>query len=75
MGINGTGISHSELEKAGSHGDLLALSLEGLGEVDGVGLGSWRTSRGLITCFLQPEEACLSHQQVGPGEVLLLGLW
>lgn len=25
--------------------------------------------------LLQPEEASLSHQQVGQGEVLLLGLW
>lgn len=75
MGISGTRSSHSELGEAGSHGDLLALGLEGLVKLDGVGLWSWRTSRGLITCLLQPEEACLGHQQVGPREVLLLGLW
>lgn len=75
MGISHTGNSHSELEEAGSPGDFLELGLEGLGKLDGVGLQSWRTGQRLITCLLQPEEARLSHQQVGPGEVLLLGLW
>lgn len=73
MGISGTGNSHWELEEADSTGDFLALGLEGLGESwhgGAVELGQW-----LTICLLQPEEACLSHQQVGPGEVLLLGLW
>lgn len=73
MGISGTGSSHSELEEADSAGDFLALGLEGFGEAwQG---GAVELGRVLIICLLQPEEACLSHQQVGPGEVFLLGLW
>jgi hypothetical protein len=73
MGISGTGSIHWELEEAVSTGDFLALGLEGFGEAwqgGAMELGQW-----LTICLLQPEEACRSHQQVGPREVLLLGLW
>lgn len=70
MGISGTGSSHWELEEADSTGDFLA---QGLGEA--CWGGPVELGQGQTICLLQPEEACLSHQQVGAEEVLLLGLW